>query len=57
MNWALIYFSCFRVCIPQYVELYATKAECESHIPTAGKSMLALDNRPVCVPTVTGGKK
>ena len=57
MNWALIYMTCFRLCTPQYVELYATRAECMAQIPAEKPGMLSVDSRPVCVAAVPGVAK
>lgn len=36
MTWALIMMICTRVCTPQYVELYESKAACEAKKPKYG---------------------
>jgi hypothetical protein len=33
-EWALIVLLCSRFCVPQYVEIYASKTACESNLNT-----------------------
>ena len=51
MTWALIIMLCSRVCYPQYVELYPTKAACEAKVKPGG---WAETIRSYCVPTTKG---
>ena len=37
MNWALVFLSCFRLCTPQYVEVYPTKEACIAKLTTTSK--------------------
>lgn len=48
MGWALIFMTCARVCTPQYVELYQTKAQCIAKMPK-DKPMFASEFQ-YCVP-------
>lgn len=49
-EWALIIMMCGRFCVPQYVEVYATKSACEVNIakPTG---VFSREDR-YCVPVV-----
>ena len=51
MTWALIIMLCSRGCYPQYVELYPTKAACETKVKPGG---WAETTRSYCVPTTKG---
>lgn len=52
MNWALVVSTCIRFCVPQYVELFQTKAECQANVQKA-------DNHKAynCVVAVKGEKQ
>lgn len=52
MTWALILMVCQRNCIPNYVEVYPTKAECVAKVDK-DKSIF-YSPRSYCVPIVKG---
>jgi len=53
-EWALIIMLCGRTCVPQYVEVFPTKAACEVNIqkPSSGWSR---EDR-YCVPVIKSTK-
>lgn len=51
MTWALIIMLCSRVCYPQYVELYPTKAACEAKVKPGSWTQV---QTTYCVPIVKG---
>ena len=51
MTWALIFMSCTRFCVPQYVEYYETKAKCVARVPET-KFLTTQDK--FCVPMTKG---
>ena len=55
-QWALVIILCGRPCTPQYVELYSSKAVCETSIPDKSKGW-ATNNPAYCVPAVKGEQK
>ena len=51
MTWALVFILCSRVCTPQYVELYTTKAACEAKMPS---NEWYATKRGYCIPVAKG---
>lgn len=54
MNWALLVMVCARVCEPQYVELFETKAECAKAKPADTSPWGKAGSKHYCIPVAKG---